>query len=269
MGPESGGAEIACQSQEGGVITTGGGFSTYYPTPSWQTDAVNAYFNNIPASDQQPSAGFNRNGRGYPDVSMIGVWYQVFIQGELTSLFGTSASAPLFAAMVSLTNAARAQNGTAPLGFLNPTLYSYGSTNAYFNDITAGNNKCMANGNITYAATTTVCCESGFNASTGWDPLTGFGSLDYPRLQEMFISEDSGDSSDKLSDGAIAGIVVGCVAFVALLGAGAMYATGGFAAASAGTAAVAGSSAATTGAAGAGGKGTAVLNPVAAAGAHA
>jgi len=35
MGPNSGGTEIACQSNNaGGVITTGGGFSTYFETPS-------------------------------------------------------------------------------------------------------------------------------------------------------------------------------------------------------------------------------------------
>ena len=45
MGPNTNGPEIACQSQLGGVITTGGGFSTYFATPSWQAKAVSGYFN--------------------------------------------------------------------------------------------------------------------------------------------------------------------------------------------------------------------------------
>ena len=108
QGPESGSDEIACQSNEGGVITTGGGFSTFYATPSWQQDAVDGYFNSLPAGTA-PSNGYNRNGRGYPDISMIGVAYQTVIQGQMANLFGTSASAPVFAGMVSLLNAARAK----------------------------------------------------------------------------------------------------------------------------------------------------------------
>ena len=51
--------------------TTGGGFSSYAPQPSWQSDAVQEYFTNhqdlLP-----PSTMFNSTNRGYPDVSAIG-----------------------------------------------------------------------------------------------------------------------------------------------------------------------------------------------------
>ena len=43
MGPGSGTAGIACQSDVGGVITTRGGFSNAYARPSWQTSAVDNY----------------------------------------------------------------------------------------------------------------------------------------------------------------------------------------------------------------------------------
>lgn len=87
--------EIACQSQQGGVITTGGGFSTFYPQPSWQKAAVSAYFANNPVSGISP--GFNALGRGYPDISLLGVEYQVVINGVVESIFGTSCSTPAFA----------------------------------------------------------------------------------------------------------------------------------------------------------------------------
>jgi len=193
MGGESGNADIACQSQEGGGITTGGGFSTYYPTPDWQKSAVDGYFAGLTGANT-PTSGYNRNGRGYPDISFTGVNYQVVIQTAVYGVYGTSASAPLFGAMVSLLNAARAGSNLAPVGFINPTLYAYGMPNTFggngttnfnpFNDITSGNTKCMAedNGNVD-------CCDSGFTATAGWDPVTGWGSTYYPKLAQMMAVE--------------------------------------------------------------------------------
>ena len=60
---------------------TGGGFSTYNPTPSWQQSAVDGYFAGLTTA-QIPTSGYNVHGRAYPDVSMIGVWYQIVAQGE-------------------------------------------------------------------------------------------------------------------------------------------------------------------------------------------
>jgi hypothetical protein len=205
MGPESGDEEVACQSQLGGVITTGGGFSTYYAAPDWQTDAVAGYFAGL-KSNQEPSDGYNPNGRAYPDISIIGVQYQVMVQGRLVSLFGTSASSPVLAAMISLVNAARQVNNMTSVGFLNPTLYAYGApTNTSvspFNDVTSGDNKCLAyNGaNPSYA----ICCPSGFEATYGWDPVTGWGSITYPNLANMYGIEATytgGDDDDDSSGG--------------------------------------------------------------------
>jgi tripeptidyl-peptidase-1 len=154
MGPELKQTEIACQSQLGGIITTGGGFSTYYSTPSYQQSIVDYYFDNLKS---KPRSGYNSEGRGYPDIAFIGVNYQVYIQGSIYSLYGTSASAPVLAAMVSLINAERLKNNQSSVGFLNPTLYAYGyggsyygsSSNSFegkypFNDITSGVNNCTA-----------------------------------------------------------------------------------------------------------------------------
>lgn len=157
----------------------GGGFSTYFPTPKWQKSAVANYFNVV---NTLPSSGYNPNGRAYPDISFIGVDYQVYILGSIVSLYGTSASAPVFGAMISLINAKRFANGESSLGFLNPTLYSYsynGSnyqniSNTFnglnpFTDITSGNNACTVNG--------VNCCNSGFETAVDWDPVTGMGSI--------------------------------------------------------------------------------------------
>jgi tripeptidyl-peptidase-1 len=117
--------EIACQSDRGGVITSGGGFSTTFAQPSWQTDVVTSYFDGLSDS---PQAGYNSKGRAYPDISLSGVWYPIVVGGTTGHVFGTSASAPVLAAFLSLINTKRMANGSTSVGFINPTLYSYANS---------------------------------------------------------------------------------------------------------------------------------------------
>eukprot|EP00598_Pedospumella_elongata_P007545 CAMPEP_0184969134 /NCGR_PEP_ID=MMETSP1098-20130426/1976_1 /TAXON_ID=89044 /ORGANISM="Spumella elongata, Strain CCAP 955/1" /LENGTH=558 /DNA_ID=CAMNT_0027490869 /DNA_START=52 /DNA_END=1728 /DNA_ORIENTATION=+ len=174
MGPESGTEEIACTSDAGGVITTGGGFSTKFTAPSYQAAAVKAYFNGLPKA-QQPVAGYVATGRGYPDVSMAGFNYEVVVGGKTYQVSGTSASAPVIAAFVSLVNANRLAAGKGPLGFINPAIYQNGA--AITIDVTKGENNCAAS---------KVCCDQGFYAAAGWDPLTGFGSINFKNFNAIF-----------------------------------------------------------------------------------
>jgi len=113
MGPDTtlGAAEVACDGNLGGVITSGGGFSTYYPVPTWQRNAVSNYI-----GYSNPAQGYNPQGRGYPDVSFLGRNYPTIIGGTTHYMAGTSASSPLFAAMISLINAIRLRNGKRTLG---------------------------------------------------------------------------------------------------------------------------------------------------------
>jgi hypothetical protein len=127
--PAPGDKEIACQSQYGGVITTGGGFSTYYPTPVWQKNSIELFLSRSAALSQTPQNGYNPQGRGYPDVSFTGVDYQVIIGGNAIGIYGSSASAPVFAGMITLVNTLRRAAGFPTVGFINPTLYSIGYNN--------------------------------------------------------------------------------------------------------------------------------------------
>jgi tripeptidyl-peptidase-1 len=172
QGIESGTEEIACTSTTGGLITTGGGFSSHYEQPSWQAAAVEKYF----SVAKQPVAGYDKSKRGYPDVGVAGHNYAVTVGGQSLAESGTSASAPVFAAMVSLINSARLADGKSAVGFLNPALYAMNNTGV-FNDVTSGENNC--------AAQAEVCCDEGFHASIGWDPLTGWGSLDFQKFKEQ------------------------------------------------------------------------------------
>jgi len=174
QGPESGKPEIACSAATGGVVTTGGGFSVFFDRPDYQESVVDDYLATAP--NLPPTNLFNLAGRGYPDVSMMGYNYVVVIGSNLYQESGTSASAPVFAAMVTLVNSERLNKGLSPLGFLNPTLY--GLDSSVFHDITVGENNCCAEN------TPQVCCPYGFNATTGWDPLTGLGSINF----ELFLA---------------------------------------------------------------------------------
>ncbi len=123
---------------------TGGGVSDTFPKPPRQADV------DVPGS-----------GRGVPDVAGNAdpeTGYQVLVDGQPIVLGGTSAVAPLWAALV----ARLAQATGGPLsGFLDE-LYggaSAGTVPAGLRDIAVGDN-------------------GGYSAGPGWDACTGLGSPD-------------------------------------------------------------------------------------------
>eukprot|EP00697_Spironema_sp_BW2_P015446 gnl/Spiro4/6300_TR3237_c0_g1_i1.p1 gnl/Spiro4/6300_TR3237_c0_g1~~gnl/Spiro4/6300_TR3237_c0_g1_i1.p1 ORF type:complete len:578 (+),score=194.89 gnl/Spiro4/6300_TR3237_c0_g1_i1:139-1872(+) len=179
MGPEMQQTEVACTSDNGGLITTGGGFSLHYATPDWQSANVQSYLSNAP--QLPPTSEFNSQGRGYPDVAVMGHNYVIIDGGQKLIGSGTSASSPVFAAMVSLVNAARFQAGKKPLGFLNPVLYQL--TSDAFIDITSGRNNCAAG-----HPGTQTCCPDGFTAISGWDPVTGLGAINFPSFLRQLLA---------------------------------------------------------------------------------
>jgi len=131
------------------------------------------------------------SGRGFPDVAAQGTNFQVVVGGKITSVGGTSASAPVcptqawprpifagsdvsdqtFASVVSLLNDARIAAGISPLGFLNPWLYTTGFNG--LNDIVGGNNP--------------GCGTAGFTAVKGWDPVTGLGTPNFGLLKDIAL----------------------------------------------------------------------------------
>ncbi|PRP79663.1 hypothetical protein PROFUN_10563 [Planoprotostelium fungivorum] len=173
MGPEAGNPEIACTSDAGGLITTGGGFSVTFNRPSYQDKAVQNYLANAPNLPDQ--SHFAVNGRAYPDVAALGHNYVIIDGGSQTVVSGTSASAPVFAAILTLVNDQRLLNGKTTLGFVNPALYK--APASLWTDITSGRNNCAAG-----QEGSQVCCDEGFTATTGWDPLTGLGSPKFEQL---------------------------------------------------------------------------------------
>jgi hypothetical protein len=157
-------------------ITSGGGFSTYYPQPAWQAAAVSGYFTTAAGLGKSPAAGYAANGRAYPDMSLAGMNYVIVTGGISFAVSGTSASCPAVAGLISNINAARLAVGKGSVGWINPALYTKGS---YFvNDVTSGHTKCVADG---------TCCSTGFYSTAGWDPATGLGSVNYGKMATFFV----------------------------------------------------------------------------------
>ncbi|KAK0110807.1 hypothetical protein ONS96_002400 [Cadophora gregata f. sp. sojae] len=166
--------EIACSTK----IFSGGGFSDVFAMPSYQSKAVSSWFKKYSKDLESGKRGFGKdrwnstaNARAYPDVSANGAGYVVALVGSYDYLlYGTSASTPVFGAIITLINEARMNMGKASVGFLNPALYK---NPRMLNDITKGSNP--------------GCGTDGFKATPGWDPVTGLGTPNYPRMLEYFL----------------------------------------------------------------------------------
>jgi len=138
---------------------SGGGVSHDFPQPVWQA-AVG-----VPLRAGHPRS---RKGRGVPDVAGDAdpaTGYGVYVDGKAQVFGGTSAVAPLWAALV----CRLAQALGRPLGLLQPALYSgaqAGQPTPGLRDITSGSN-------------------GAYTAGPGWDACTGLGVPDGAALLEQ------------------------------------------------------------------------------------
>jgi kumamolisin len=132
--------------KDGGA--SGGGFSAFFRRPVYQKGV------RLPSTGQRPM-------RGVPDVAgnadpLTG--YLFCLNGSFMIGGGTSAVAPLWAALVARLNSALKRQ----LGFVNPLLYAAAARRT-FRDVSIGSN-------------------GGFAARIGWDPCTGLGTPRYGGL---------------------------------------------------------------------------------------
>ena len=150
--PETTWNESAGVSGGSGIWATGGGASLLYGKPVWQVSP------GVPADGK----------RDIPDVSLTASGhdgYRIQSNGSTYIISGTSASSPSFAGIMALLVQKTGQHQ----GNANPRLYQLGNAQygaggaAVFHDITSGSNS--------------VPGVTGYNCSTGYDPVTGLGSV--------------------------------------------------------------------------------------------
>src|SRR5271154_1517487 len=135
-----------------GLWASGGGASTMYAKPSWQSGT------GVPVDGK----------RDVPDVALSSAGhdgYLIYQNGELYVVGGTSAASPSFAGVMALV----VENTAARQGNANVAFYSLASKQraggaSVFHAITVGNNS--------------VPGQAGFNATVGYDQATGLGSID-------------------------------------------------------------------------------------------
>ena len=92
--------------------------------PDYQKEAVDTYFATADAEKMPPASYYNRQGRGYPDLSAVSNHYWVVNNMvPVPGVLGTSASCPVIAGILAHVNDHRLAADLPPLGFINPLLY--------------------------------------------------------------------------------------------------------------------------------------------------
>ncbi len=135
--------------------SSGGGVSTVFSRPSWQTGT------GVPAGTM----------RCVPDVAATAdpqMGAVVYADGQSVA-GGTSWAAPVWTAFCALINQRRATMTLPPLGLLNPKIYPLIGSSS-FQDITVGNNV-------------------GYTANVGYDLCTGIGSPNFGNLLAASLSQ--------------------------------------------------------------------------------
>jgi uncharacterized repeat protein (TIGR01451 family) len=178
-GPASNWLSEAVWNRNNG-IGSGGGISTQYPIPSWQT--------NVSMAANQGSTTM----RNTPDVALTAESVYVRADGLDYDVGGTSCASPLWAGFTALVNQQAANVGQPPVGFLNPAVYAIGAATNYtsvFHDITTGNNTSSTSPTKFYAT-------PGYDLCTGWGSPAGSKLIDAlapPILVTLPVSATEGD----------------------------------------------------------------------------
>jgi len=147
----------------------GGGTSQFYAAPNYQQSVLNSLghgLRQVPdvAADADPSTGFH-----------------IVFGGQDGQVGGTSAATPLWAGTIALVNQDLINKGLREVGFANPALYWMGQNASTlpakpFHDVTTGNNLA-------------------FDAGSGWDFATGWGSMDGAALDSAWVLYIKGGGS--------------------------------------------------------------------------
>ncbi|OXV11389.1 hypothetical protein Egran_00847 [Elaphomyces granulatus] len=166
---------------ERAIFFSSGGFSDRFPRPLYQEAAVASY---LAILGDRWKGLYNPAGRGFPDVAVQSRNFYTVDKGHITVAGGTSAAAPAFAAIIVHLNSLRIAANKPTLGFLNPWLYGLGGQG--FKDIVdGGSTGCLGRSR----RRTPYVPYAGFNATKGWDPVTGLGTPLFPELAERLPSQ--------------------------------------------------------------------------------
>jgi hypothetical protein len=174
-------------AENGGVFSaSGGGASTIFTKQPWQTGT------GVPPDGKRDVPDISITASQYHDPYLfcseddqttggtISTCTSGFrdAQSSFTAVGGTSAAAPTFTAILALMNQFFGNTGATGLAPINPMLYQLAASNpTAFHDVTSGNNiVACATGSLN--CPTSGALEFGFSAGTGYDQVSGLGSVD-------------------------------------------------------------------------------------------
>ncbi len=186
----------------GTLDATGGGASSVFSKPAWQTGtgvpAENARY--VPdiafaasnTHDEYLYCTTNSSGQASCDNGTFRlVSSDSNVDNDLTVAGGTSFGAPLFAGVLAL--AIQETGASGGLGNVNPRLYQLAaSTPAAFHDITGGNNDVPC---VIGSADCGNVGSFGYSAGVGYDPTTGLGTIDVSLLVRNWDAVSGSSSS--------------------------------------------------------------------------
>ena len=159
---------------------SGGGISTSYSIPSWQSP--------VSMASNQGST----TKRNSPDVAMVASGIYIRVNGLDYSVDGTSCAAPLWAGFAALVNQQVAAAGRPPIGFVNPAIYSIGLGANYssaFHDIITGNNESST-------SLTKFVAVKGYDLCTGWGTPNGKSLINaLANYEPLFVNPATGFAS--------------------------------------------------------------------------
>ena len=179
------------------IVGGGGGISTVYPVPSWQSTFATGTGRNLPDVSFLAANGFygalwglctdmdeDSNGNPITDCAAPTTGNNF----NLTGVGGTSASAPAFAGMLALLK----QKTGARLGQADYALYQLAKSNyaTVFHDVTTGDNSVNCQSGTPNCSVNAAGFDflTGYNAATGYDQASGLGSVDIGKLVSDWAS---------------------------------------------------------------------------------
>jgi subtilase family serine protease len=169
----------------GGLAASGGGASSFFAKPTWQTgtgvpadgkrDVPDISFSASPSHDPYLFCSEDNGAGG--TVSTCTVGFRSGAGGGFAAVGGTSAAAPTFSAILALLNQYFGNTPPKGLAPVNPSLYQFAASNpTAFHDVTTGSNMVPCTSGTANCPSGTT--KIGFNATAGYDQVTGLGSVD-------------------------------------------------------------------------------------------
>jgi len=197
----------------------GGGISSIYPVPSWQTLPIlgltGAHFPNRALPDVSLAAAEGHDPYVFcfssrPDLGQLDCQVSGGVVSFNSLAGGTSFSSPELAGVMALIDqAAGGRQGLANFEFYSlaasesanyPTCNSSNQTNpatrpgpqCVFNDVTIENNGVPGDDTLTFVPPGDTAGQLGYNAVPGYDPASGLGSINAATLVNAWTSAEAG-----------------------------------------------------------------------------